>query len=148
MSSVPKGGTDRVPLVPIPIVSSYAGMGHGLCSPFDPPSSSEKRYILMLIDAETKWSESVAMTSQSADKVADEMITIFSRLRFLRVILSDLGLSFKSELLTKFERELWIKPMISTLYHHQSLSSSERYIGTWKNMLSNLCQMILGHGTK
>ena len=52
-----------------------------------------------------------------------------------RVIWSDLGSSFKSELLTKFESKLGVKPCFSTPYHHQSLSSAERYVGTLKNML-------------
>ena len=63
------------------------------------------------------------------------MIKLFSRLGLPRVIRSDLGSSFKSELLTKFENELGVKPCFSTPYHHQSLSSAERYVGTIKNML-------------
>ena len=31
--------------------------------PFDPPSSSGKNYILILVDAATKWPEAVAMMS-------------------------------------------------------------------------------------
>ena len=50
------------------------------------------------------------MTSQRADKVADEMVQMFSRLGLPMVIRSDLGSSFKSELLTKFENELGVKP--------------------------------------
>ena len=103
--------------------------------PFEPASSSGKMYILILVDAATKWSDAVAMTPQRADKVTDEMIKLFSRLGLPRVIRSDLGSSFKSELLTKFESELGVKPWFSTPYHHQSLSSAERYVGTLQNML-------------
>ena len=60
---------------------------------------------------------------------------MFSRLGLPRVIRSDLGSSFKSELLTKFESELGVKPCFSTPYHHQSLSSAERYVRTLKKML-------------
>ena len=63
------------------------------------------------------------------------MIKLFSRLGFPRVIRSDLGSSFKSELLTKFESELGVKPCFSTPYHYQSLSSAERYVSTLKNIL-------------
>ena len=65
------------------------------------------------------------------------MIKLFSRLGLPMVIRSDLGSSFKSELLTKFENELGVKSFFSTPYHHQSLSSAERYVGTLKNMLRN-----------
>ena len=75
------------------------------------------------------------MTSQRADQVADEMIKLFSRLGLPRVIRSNLVSSFKFELLTKFESELGVKHCFSTPYHHQSLSSAERYVGTLKNML-------------
>ena len=102
---------------------------------FEPASSSGKKYILILIDAATKWPAAVAMTSQRADKVSDEMIKFFSRLGLPGVIRSDLCSSFKSELLTKFESELGLKPFFSTPYHHQSLSSAERYVGMLKNML-------------
>ena len=59
------------------------------------------------------------MTSQRADQVADEMIKLFSRLVLPRVIKSDLGFSFKSELLTKFESELVVKPcqLLITISH-------------------------------
>ena len=58
-----------------------------LAGPFEPASSSGKKYVLIMVDAATKLPEAVAMTSQRADKVADEMIKLFSRLglhRFVR----------------------------------------------------------------
>ena len=127
---------DWEPLAPIPIVTEpMQEWVMDFAGPFEPASSSGKKYILILIDAATKWPEAVAMTSQRADKVADEMIKLFSRLGLPRVIRSDLWSSFKSELLTKFVSELGVNPCFSTSYHHQSLSSAERYIGTLKNML-------------
>ena len=75
------------------------------------------------------------MTSQKANKVVDDMIKLFSRLGLPRIIESDLRSSFKSELLTKFDNELAVKPCFSTPYHHHSLSSAERYVGTLKSML-------------
>ena len=70
--------------------------------PFELAPGSGKKYILILVDAATKWPEAIAMTSQRADNVADEMIKFLSRLGLPRAIRSDLGSSFKSELLTKF----------------------------------------------
>ena len=106
--------------------------------PFEPAFSSGKKYIFILVDAAIKWPEAVAMTSQRADKMADEMIKLFSRLGLPRVITSDLVSSFKSELLTKFKNEVGVKPCFSTPYHHQSLSSAERYVDTLKNV-SQIC---------
>ena len=74
------------------------------------------------------------MTTQRADKVADETIKLFSRLGLPRVIRSDLGSSVKSDLI-KFESGLGVKPCFSTPCHHQSLASAERYVGKLKNML-------------
>ena len=102
---------------------------------FEPASSSGEKYILILVDAATKWPEAIAMTSQRAEKVADEMIKLFSKLVLPKVIKSDLGYSFKSELLTKFESELGVKPCFSTSYLHQPFPSAERFVGTLKNML-------------
>ena len=80
-------------------------MGDGFAGPFEPASSSVKKYILLLGDAATKWPEAVAMTSQRADKVVDEMTKLFSKRGLPRIIRSDLGSSFKSELLTKYEND-------------------------------------------
>ena len=66
---------DRAPLVSIPIVSEpMQEWVMDFAGPFEPASSSGKKYILILVDAATKWPEAVAMTSQRADKVANEMI--------------------------------------------------------------------------
>ena len=81
---------DRAQLVPIPIesdpiqewVMDFAG-------PHEPAPSAGKKTILILVDAATKWPEAVAMTSQRADKVADEIIKLFRRLGLIRIIRSD-----------------------------------------------------------
>ena len=67
--------------------------------PFHPHKILEKIYIPILIDAATKWPEAVAIMFPRADEVADDMIKIFG---YPRVTRSDLGSSFKSELLTMF----------------------------------------------
>ena len=68
---------DRAQLVPIPIISKpIQEWVMEFADPFEPASSSENKYILILVDAATKWPEVVAMTSQRADKVADEMIRL------------------------------------------------------------------------
>ena len=107
---------DRAPLVPIPIVSEpMQEWVMNFSGPFEPSSSSGKKYILILVDAATTWPEAVAMTSQRTDKVANEMIKLFSRLGLPRVIRSDLGSSFNSELLTKVENELRVKSSFQLL---------------------------------
>ena len=83
--------------------------------PFEPAFSSGKKYILIIVDAAIKWPEDVAMTSQRADKVADEMIKLFSRLGLPRIIRSDLASCYKSELFTKFESELGVKSCFNFL---------------------------------
>ena len=123
-------------------------MADDFAGAFEPASSSRKKYILVIVEAATKWPEAVAMRSQMADKVADEMIKLFSILGLPRVIRSDLGSSFKSELLTELKSELGVELCFSTPYHHQTPSSAERYVGTLKNMFANLCLMTQGHGTK
>ena len=81
---------DRAPLVDIPIVSEpIQECVTDFAGPFEPASSSGKKYVLILVDAATKWPEAVAMTSQRADKVVDERINLFSRLGLPRVIRSD-----------------------------------------------------------
>ena len=107
---------DRAPLVPIPIVSEpLQEWVMNFAGPFEPAFSSGKKYILIVVDAATKWPEAVAVTSQRAAKVAGETTKLFSRLGLPSVIMSDLGSTFKSELLTKFESELGVKPCFQFL---------------------------------
>ena len=83
---------DRAPLVPISVVSEpMQEWVMDFAGPFEPATRSGKKYILILVDAVTKWPEAVATTSQRADKVADEMIKLFSKLGLPRVIWSDLS---------------------------------------------------------
>ena len=51
----------------------------------------ERSNILILVDAAINWPEAVTMTSQRANKVADEIIRLFSRLGLPWVIRSDLS---------------------------------------------------------
>ena len=115
--------------------------------PFEPASSSGKKYMFILVDTATKWPEAVAMTSHRTDKVAYEMIKLFSRLGLPRVIRSDLGSSLQSELLTKFESELGAKPFFN------SLSPSITVVGREicrhaEEYASQICLMTQGHETK
>ena len=57
---------DRASLVPISIVSEpMEEWAADFAGQFDPPSSSGKKYMQILVDAATNWPEAVAMTSQS-----------------------------------------------------------------------------------
>ena len=62
----------------------------------------------------------VPIRSQKADKVADELIKIFSSLGVPRTIRTDASSTSKSELLTCFEQKLGVRPHISAPYHHAS----------------------------
>jgi hypothetical protein len=80
----------------------------------------------------------VAMSSLRADKVATELMGIFSRVGVPKVIRSDRGTNFTSQLLREFEKRLGCSPRFTSPYHPQANGQCERFNQTLKAMLRTL----------
>jgi transposase InsO family protein len=133
-----KAKKDRAPLQNIPLVSEpFTELSLDFIGPIFPPSSSGKRFVLVVTDNATRWPEAVAMTSQRADKVADELMAMFSRLGVPRIIRSDRGSNFTSQLVTELEKRMGCAPRFTTPFHPMANGQCERFNQTLKSMLKS-----------
>ncbi|GFS08421.1 Gypsy retrotransposon integrase-like protein 1, partial [Elysia marginata] len=103
------------------------------------PFTKEKyEYILTMIDVSTRWAEATPLRQTTADKVAEALFDIFTRVGFPKEIQSDRGQQFMSKLLQEFNSLSSIKHIFSTPYHPQTNGVVERFHSTLKNMLRKL----------
>ena len=81
------------------IAESWERVSVDICGPF-PRSQRSNRYILMLVDHFSKWSEAIALRSHMAPVVARVLMThMFSRFGDPRQLLTDCGSEFESIIL-------------------------------------------------
>ena len=126
---------DRAELVPLPVIGEpFRCVAVDIIGPLQ-RTRSGKRYILTLVDRATRYPEAIALTSIDAEKVADALISIFSRVGLPDSILSDQGSNFTSEILKQVAALLRIQLTTSSPYHQQTNGLVERFNGTLKSML-------------
>lgn len=108
-----------------------------------PITAKGNRYILVVSDYFTKWTEAFAMPNMEAKTVAKIMVEeVFVRLGTPRIIHSDQGRQFESELFREVCRLFHIEKTRTTAYHPQSDGMVERFNRTLTSMLSAFVQKI------
>ena len=108
-----------------------------ITGPF-PETDTGNRYIVVISDYFTKWTEAYPIASITADVVADVLVNEFiSRFGTPRLLHSDQGRQFESELFQKTCQLLGIDKTRTTPYHPQSDGQVERFNRTLKVMLSS-----------
>lgn len=80
-------------------------------------SKSGNRYILVVNDHAILYPEAVPMKNVEAERVAMELVKIFSRVGIPKEILSDQGSNFISQLLKKVYNLLQIDSICTSPYH-------------------------------
>lgn len=58
------------------------------------PSRNGKKYILVVVDFATRYSEAIALSNIEAETLATALLTIFNRLGFPKEILTNCGTNF------------------------------------------------------
>ncbi|KAK7474090.1 hypothetical protein BaRGS_00034696 [Batillaria attramentaria] len=99
----------------------------------------KNRYILCVVDYATRYPEPVALPSIEAERVAEALVEIWSRVGVPREVLSDRGSQFVNEMMQQTHALLSIKGKTTTPYHAQCNGLVERFNGTLKSMLRRLC---------
>ena len=113
-------GVRKAPLVPLPIMDTpFRRIAMDIVGPL-PRSKSGKRYILVVCDYATRYSEAIALRSIDANTVAEELMIFFPRVGVQEEILTDQGTNFTSQLLSELYRLLHIRPIRTTPYHPQT----------------------------
>ncbi|XP_069835633.1 uncharacterized protein [Dendropsophus ebraccatus] len=135
------GHVPKAPLIPLPIIDEpFQRVAVDIVGPLAVPSSSGKSYILTVVDYATRYPEAVALSSIRADKVADALLTIFSRVGFPKEMLTDQGTQFMSNLMECLCKKIQVQHLVASAYHPQTNGLCERFNGVLKQMLKMLVE--------
>ncbi|XP_072178202.1 uncharacterized protein [Diadema setosum] len=128
-------GISKAKLVSVPVIGSpFRKIAIDIVGPL-PRSKKGNRYILVVCDYATRHPEAVPLPSIEAERVADELIRIFSRVGIPHELLSDQGSNFMSLLMKQLCSSLGIKQIRTSPYHPQANGLVERFNATLKDML-------------
>ena len=106
---MPKAGQGGKSLVPLPMIQEpFTQIAMDIVGPL-PQSSQSNRYVLAVCNYVTRYLEAMAMRSVEAERVAEELVTLFSRVRDQEEILMDQGTNFTSLLLQELYRMLHVR---------------------------------------
>ncbi|XP_071491677.1 uncharacterized protein [Diadema antillarum] len=139
--TTPKGRVGKVPLVtPQLIDTCFRRVAVDIIGPLQPITDKGNRYILTLVDLATRYPEAIALPSIEAERVAEGLMEVFSRLGFPNEMLSDNGTQFTAGVMREAARLVGIKQFYTTPYHPMANGACERFNGTLKQMLRRMCQ--------
>ena len=137
--TVDKGTVTRAPVQNMPLeCAPFEKVSIDLIGPIAPMSDRGHRYILTLVDFSTRYPEAVALRNIDTESVAEALLGIFARLGVPRVLLSDNGPQFISDLMQEITRLLSIRLVHSSIYHPMSNGLVEKFNGTLKRMLRRM----------
>ncbi|XP_069110221.1 uncharacterized protein [Argopecten irradians] len=129
---------EKAPLVQPPIVGEpFYKISMDVVGPLS-KSKKGNRFILTIMDDATRYPEAFALRNVDAVTVADTLIDMFSRVGFPKVILTDQGTNFTSELLKHLYEVTGIKGITTSPYHPQANGKVERFNATLKAILKKL----------
>ncbi|XP_070179136.1 uncharacterized protein [Littorina saxatilis] len=98
------------------------------------------RYILTMVDYATRYPEAIPLKSIEATRVAEALVTMWSRLGIPSEVLTDRGTQFRGGVMAEAARLLSLEQHFTTPYHAQCNGLVERFNGTLKTMLRKLAQ--------
>ena len=125
-------------MVPMPLIErTFQRIAIDIVGPL-PRSKAGNKYILIVCYHATRYPEAVPLPSIEAERIAKELVKLFSRVGIPDDILTDQGTNFMSALLQEIYRLLHIKWIRTTPYHPQTDGLVERFNGTLKAMLKKL----------
>uniref|UniRef100_A0A8C6PGU5 Gypsy retrotransposon integrase-like protein 1 n=1 Tax=Nothobranchius furzeri TaxID=105023 RepID=A0A8C6PGU5_NOTFU len=137
-----------IPLTPIPVIGN----------PFDhiivdcvgplPRTKSGKKYLLTIMCTATRFPEAIPLASITTKSVIRALTNFFSLFGLPRVLQTDQGSNFKSELFKKVTQTLGIQHVMSSAYHPESQGALERWHQTLKSMLRKYCYSSKNSGMK
>jgi len=92
-------------MIPMPLIDRpFQRIAMDVIGPL-PRTRSGHKYILTICDYATRYPEAIALSSTEAEKVAKELVTLFSRVGIPDEILSDQGTNFMSALLQNAQHQ-------------------------------------------
>ncbi|KAK3915952.1 Retrovirus-related Pol polyprotein from transposon 412 [Frankliniella fusca] len=130
----------------VPLKLFQEGVLHGrwhvdICGPINPKSKEGFEYILVAVEAFSGWPVVVPLYKQTADEVAQALIThVFSIFGAPQSLLTDQGKAFDSTLFQEIMELYQIKKLRTTAFHPATNGKAERWIKTLKQHLMILVE--------
>jgi len=133
--------TDRVPITPITKDQiPFQTLNMYCTGPLEPPSAQGHKYCLCVVDSCTRWPSVYLLKSLTAKAVCDALLDLFVNVGVPKVIVSDCGTNFTSQLTQEMLRELGCAPRFNTPGHPEASGMVERFTQTCKKMLHHVMQ--------
>ena len=133
--------TDRVPITPITKDQiPFQTLNMDCIGPLDPPSAQGHKYCLCIVDSCTRWPSVYLLKSLTAKAVCDALLDLFVNIGVPKVIVSDCGTNFTSQLTQEMLRKLGCAPRFNTPGHPEASGMVERFNQTCKKMLHHVMQ--------
>ncbi len=127
----------RAFLHPLEITSApFEVIGMDFLEPIKPESNNGNKYVLVMTDAFSKWTEVVALPNQTAEttcRALMEKIILYHGPP--KIIVTDRGTNFTSRLFNNLCHELQTRHKTTTAYHPQSNGMTERFNKTVIDMI-------------
>ncbi len=137
--TVSKGHITKVPLGTMPLIDTpFKRVAVDIVGPIFPATDRKNRYILTLVDYATRYPEAVPLPGIEAERVAEALVDMFSRLGIPEEMLTDRGSQFTSAVMEEVSRLLSLRQLTTTPYHPQCNGLVERFNGTLKQMLRRM----------
>ena len=105
-----------------------------------PISYQNNRYLLVVQDYFTKWVEAIPMPDQTAIRITNELIKLFSMLGLPQIVHSDQGQNFESTVLKQTLEAFDICKSRTTAYHPQGDGLVERFNRSLLQLLRSFVQ--------
>ena len=127
----------RTFLHPLEIATApFEVIGMDFLGPIKPESLSGNKYVLVMTDSFSKWTEVVALPNQTAEttcRALMDRIVLYHGPP--KIIITDRGSNFTSRLFNSLCKELKTKHKTTTAYHPQSNGMTERFNKTVVEMI-------------
>ncbi len=107
----------RAPMIPMPVIREpFSRVAMDIVRPL-PRSRSGNKYVLVLCDYATRYPEAVPLKNTDAETIAEELLTLFSRVGIPHEILTDQGSNFQSQLMKELHCLLHMDGIRTSPYH-------------------------------
>ena len=139
--------SDRVPITPIPRNDElpFTHLVMDCIGPILPEGDrtvpkAEYNYALVIVDRFSRWPMAYPLRSLSAKAVCDALLQVFMTFAVPKVISSDCGSNFTSQLTQEFLKRLDCSPRFNTPGHPEASGLVERCNQSLKTMIYKLAQ--------
>ena len=104
-----------------------------------PKTRLGNQYLLTVMCATTRFPEAIPLRNIQTKSITKALIKMFTQYGIPRVVQSDQGTNFSSDLFSSVMKELGIEQYQSTPYHPESQGALERFHQTLKQMIRKFC---------